>query len=152
MFSAKPPRMIRGEKGMPGAVRRIAGVGFGGNSGKGVPRVQWMVPNPAFGQPSTPAPQPTTAAPAQQNTYTPTPLVPEAQQQQPSLNITMPEMPAPPPPQYLAGGAGADVGTNAAGFRRKKSSARMAGLTSKGTSQFKIGGQSARSSGLNIGT
>ena len=63
--------------------------------------------------------------------------------------------PAPAPAalaQFSAGGVGADIDTNAAGFRRKKSSARMAGLTSKGTGQFKIAGQSARSSGLNIGT
>lgn len=40
---------------------------------------------------------------------------------------------------------------NAAGFRRKKSSGKMSGLTSKGTSQFKITGQSGKSSGLNIG-
>lgn len=120
--------------------------GFGGNSGKG--GVQ-AVPQPKKAAAPAPAPAPKPAAPVQQNTYNPTPLVPDARQQQPSLNIMMPEM---PPPQYSAGGAGAEVGTNAAGFRRKKSSARMAGLTSKGTSQFKISGQSARSSGLNIGT
>jgi hypothetical protein len=124
--------------------------GFGGNSGKG--GVQ-AVPRPKnTGAPAAASAAPATPAPTQQNTYNPTPLVPDARQQQPSLNIMMPEMPAAPPPQYSAGGAGAEVGTNAAGFRRKKSSARMAGLTSKGTSQFKIGGQSARSSGLNIGT
>jgi hypothetical protein len=51
----------------------------------------------------------------------------------------------------MPGGAGSYVDGNATGFRRRRSSARTAGLTSKGTSQFKIGGQTARSSGLNIG-
>ena len=56
-----------------------------------------------------------------------------------------------PPPQFSVGGVGANIDMNASGFRRKRSSARLAGLTSKGTSQFKITGQSAKSSGLNIG-
>ena len=55
------------------------------------------------------------------------------------------------PQQFLQGGVGADIDGNAMGFRRKRSSARMSGLTSKGTSQFKVNGQSAKSSGLNIG-
>lgn len=97
--------------------------------------------------PAAAPPPPAAEAPAP---YTPTPLA--AQETYvgttPSFNINMPEA---PPPQYTAGGAGAVVDGNVSGFRRKKSSARMAGLTSKGTSQFKIGGQSARSSGLNIG-
>jgi len=65
----------------------------------------------------------------------------------------MPPMETPPsePQKFAPGGVSANVDGNATGFRRKKSSARLAGLTSKGTSQFKISGQSARSSGLNIG-
>ena len=55
------------------------------------------------------------------------------------------------PSQYAAGGLGADLGINAAGIKRKKSLAKLAGLTSKGTSQFKIGGQTSKASGLNIG-
>lgn len=54
-------------------------------------------------------------------------------------------------PKYQPGGDASSVDGGATGFRRKRSSARTAGLTSKGTSQFKISGQSARSSGLNIG-
>jgi hypothetical protein len=135
----------------------------GGGDGKGLVGMSWATSANAPGirrtatktsatSTAATAPAETPAAPVQQNDYNPTPLVPEVQQQQPSLNIMMPEMPEAPAPQYSAGGAGAEVGTNALGARRKKSSGRLAGLTSKGTSVFKIGGQSARSSGLNIGT
>jgi len=54
--------------------------------------------------------------------------------------------------EYVPGGSGSSVDMNAAGFRRRKSSARSSGLTTKGTSQFKINGQTSQSSGLNIGT
>jgi hypothetical protein len=66
----------------------------------------------------------------------------------------MPEQKAPemPAQMFTPGGMAAGVDGNAGGFRRKKSSARMAGLTSKGPSQFKITGQSRKSTGLNIGT
>lgn len=63
----------------------------------------------------------------------------------------VPTMPDPPEFRYAPGGTGASVDAAATGFRRRKSSARTAGLTAKGTSQFKISGQTARSSGLNIG-
>lgn len=43
------------------------------------------------------------------------------------------------------------VSDSVTSFRRKKSKAKSSGLTSKGTSQFKISGQSSSSSGLNIG-
>ena len=66
-------------------------------------------------------------------------------------DYSMPEAPESASAQYMPGGAGSYVDGNATGFRRRRSSARTAGLTSKGTSQFKIGGQTARSSGLNIG-
>ena len=66
-------------------------------------------------------------------------------------SVSMPEAPESASAQYMPGGAGSYVDGNATGFRRRRSSARTAGLTSKGTSQFKIGGQTARSSGLNIG-
>jgi hypothetical protein len=57
-----------------------------------------------------------------------------------------------PQPTFSPGGVGANVGNNALGFRRKKSSGRIAGLTSKGVGQFRITGQSRQSAGLNIGT
>jgi hypothetical protein len=66
-------------------------------------------------------------------------------------SVSMPEAPESASAQYMPGGAGSYVDGNATGFRRRRSSARTAGLTSKGTSQFKIGGQTSRSSGLNIG-
>jgi hypothetical protein len=66
-------------------------------------------------------------------------------------SVSMPEAPESASAQYMPGGAGSYVDGNATGFRRRRSSARISGLTSKGTSQFKIGGQTARSSGLNIG-
>lgn len=123
--------------------------GFGPNSGKGG-NTSLSIRNKGVSPTAAPAVQPSAAPSTNQPSYNPTPLATDTQQAS-TINVTMPEMPAPPPPQFSAGGVGADVGTNAAGFRRKKSSARMAGLTSKGTGQFKIGGQSARSSGLNIG-
>ena len=66
-------------------------------------------------------------------------------------SVSMPEAPGSASAQYMPGGTGSYVDGNATGFRRRRSSARTAGLTSKGTSQFKIGGQTSRSSGLNIG-
>ena len=66
-------------------------------------------------------------------------------------SVFLPEAPESASAQYMPGGTGSYVDGNATGFRRRRSSARTAGLTSKGTSQFKIGGQTARSSGLNIG-
>lgn len=48
-------------------------------------------------------------------------------------------------------GFDSSINDSVTSFRRKKSRARTLGLTSKGTSQFKIGGQSGRSSGLNLG-
>ena len=53
---------------------------------------------------------------------------------------------------FSPGGSSAALDGGANGFRRRRSSARTNGLTSRGTSQFKIGGQGSRSSGLNIGT
>lgn len=83
--------------------------------------------------------------------YTPSPLAIGGGSSEPQF--TMPEInfPAAPPQQFAAGGMSAGVDGGASGFRRKKSSARKAGLTSKGTGQFKITGQSSKSSGLNIG-
>ena len=48
-------------------------------------------------------------------------------------------------------GFDSSINDSVTSFRRKRSKARMSGLTSKGTSQFKIGGQSSRSSGVNLG-
>jgi hypothetical protein len=59
--------------------------------------------------------------------------------------------PSPTAPTYSLPGNNESVDGNALGFRRKKSSAKMSGLTSKGTGQFRITGQSGQSSGLNIG-
>jgi hypothetical protein len=127
-------------------------VGYvGGSSKVGVQQgmVQPMAPVPTF--PTTKAaeeqakPEPTqTAAPA----YDPTPLTISGAESYQAPEIKFPEA---PPQMFAPGGAGAGVDGNAGGFRRKKSSGRMAGLTSKGTSQFKITGQSGKSSGLNIG-
>lgn len=69
-----------------------------------------------------------------------------------SYSPEIPTMPDPPEFQYTPGGPGASVDGSATSFRRKRSSARMAGLTTKGTGQFKISGQTSKSSGLNIGT
>ena len=54
-------------------------------------------------------------------------------------------------PMQAVGGPGSSLDGGATGFRRKRSSGRMAGLTNKGTSQLKITGQNTKSSGLNIG-
>jgi len=56
-----------------------------------------------------------------------------------------------PDPMQAVGGPGSSLDGGATGFRRKRSSGRMAGLTNKGTSQLKITGQNTKSSGLNIG-
>jgi hypothetical protein len=72
--------------------------------------------------------------------------------QMPEFNLNTPSMPGVPDFQQAASqGPGSMVDGGATGFRRKRSAARTAGMTTKGTSQFKIGGQTARSSGLNIG-
>ena len=127
-------------------------VGYvGGSSKVGAQKgmVQPMAPVPTF--PSTkpaaaaPAPAP---APTPAPTYDPTPLTISGAESYQAPEINFPEA---PPQMFAPGGVGAGVDGNAAGFRRKKSSARMAGLTSKGTGQFKITGQSGKSSGLNIG-
>jgi hypothetical protein len=119
--------------------------GFGPNGGKG--GVQ-MAPQP---KQASPAPKPASAAPAPAAPapkYDPTPLTISGAGSDEMPEIKFPEM---PPQMFAPGGVGAGVDGNAGGFRRKKSSARMAGLTSKGTGQFKITGQSGKSSGLNIG-
>ena len=54
-------------------------------------------------------------------------------------------------PMQAVGGPGSSLDGGATGFRRQRSSGRMAGLTNKGTSQLKITGQNSKSSGLNIG-
>ena len=154
VFKAPPPkpvqpaRMIPGNKGDKGAVAYIS------SFSKGAGKVTWMVPNPQHpsNQPkqAAAAPAPSAAAPQPPPTYNPTPLTigSNSPQNQSSLKFEFPEM---PPQKFAPGGIAATVDSNAAGFRRKKSSARMAGLTSKGTGQFKITGQSGKSSGLNIG-
>ena len=107
------------------------------------------------------APAPAPPPPPAPSPYTPTPLVQESESGAPSsggwdpssLKIEFPPFPEPKPPEFSPGGVGSSLDNNAAGFRRKKSAARASGLTTKGTSRFKIGGntQSYNSSGLNIG-
>jgi hypothetical protein len=127
------------------AVGYIGGSGHNSSSATYKGTVQPMAPVPTF--PST---KPAAAAPATTPapTYDPTPLTISGAESYQAPEINFPEA---PPQMFAPGGAGAGVEGNAMGFRRKKSSARMAGLTSKGTSQFKITGQSGKSSGLNIG-
>jgi hypothetical protein len=128
-------------------------VGYVGGSSKvgtQAGMVQPMAPVPTF--PST-KPAPATApapapAVATAPTYDPKPLTIQGAESYEAPEMKFPEM---PPQMFAPGGVGAGVDGNAGGFRRKKSSARMAGLTSKGTGQFKITGQSGKSSGLNIG-
>lgn len=48
-------------------------------------------------------------------------------------------------------GQNAALDQSASSFRRNKSKAKMAGLTTKGASQFKISGQNSSSSGVNTG-
>lgn len=91
--------------------------------------------------------------------YTPTPLTisnsapaTSAPTVTPTAALPAPEpTPPPPPPEYAPGGIGAALNNNAGGFRRKKSSSRESGMTTKGTSQFKISKILTPSSGLNIG-
>jgi len=121
----------------------------GGHDGKGLVGMTWStVPNAKKPAASTS----TTASTSTSNTstpaYDPTPLTIGGAEGYEMPEIKFPEM---APQMFAPGGAGAGVDGNAAGFRRKKSSARMAGMTSKGTGQFKITGQSGKSSGLNIG-
>jgi hypothetical protein len=124
-------------------------VGYvGGSSKVGVQKgmVQPMAPVPTFPSTKTAAAAPAPSAP--KTSYDPTALAIGGGAMPPMPEIETPEM---QPQKFAPGGVGAGVDGNAAGFRRKKSSARMAGLTSKGTGQFKITGQSGKSSGLNIG-
>jgi hypothetical protein len=123
--------------------------GGAGGSGGGLVGMTWStVPNAKKPAASTA----TTASTSTSNTstpaYDPTPLTISGAEGYEMPEIKFPEM---APQMFAPGGAGAGVDGNAAGFRRKKSSARMAGMTSKGTGQFKITGQSGKSSGLNIG-
>ena len=106
-----------------------------------------MVDNPAA-KPAAPAAAPPPAAAPAPKPYTPTPLAGGG-----GGLMIQPPPPPPPPPEFSPGGVGSSLDSNASGFRRKKSAARASGLTTKGTSRFKIGGamQSSGSSGLNIG-
>jgi hypothetical protein len=81
--------------------------------------------------------------------YSPTPLA-DAQSGYGSGGSTAPD-PAPSPSQFLPGGMGSSVDSGATGFRRKKSSARSAGLTTKGAARLRINPSFSSSSGLNIG-
>ncbi len=140
-FAANPVQrefiQVKAKRGEPGAMPMTLGkTSF------------WVktVPNPNY-KPVAAAAAPPPAAPAPPSgptAYKPEELVSNA----PRTETKVPDAPA---QMFSPGGIGADIESNAGGFRRKKSSAKMAGMTSKGTSQLKISGQSARSSGLNIG-
>jgi hypothetical protein len=82
------------------------------------------------------------------NGYTPEELTPT-----PTPTQTAPEAAAANSvdASFSPGGTGAMLDGGAISFRKAKSKARTAGLTTKGTSQFKISGQTGTSSGLNIG-
>jgi hypothetical protein len=119
-----------------------------GGSGDGAGLSTRQTPYYRYFGPTTAAPKPPAAAPSGPAApASPKPLI-----QQPTDSLAVGGAPPLPEPRFQQGGAGSEIDSGAAaGFRRKKSSARIAGLTTKGTSQFKINGQSARSSGLNIG-
>lgn len=68
-----------------------------------------------------------------------------------STTGSMPSTPTETATKFMPGGAGASVDGGALGFRRKKSSARAAGMTTKGTGQFKIASSLGKGTGLNIG-
>jgi hypothetical protein len=68
-----------------------------------------------------------------------------------SVTPVAPVAPEAPPQMFAPGGMSAGVTGNAGGFRRKKSSGRASGQTSKGTNQFKIAKETSSSPGLNIG-
>ena len=88
---------------------------------------------------------PATATPG--NSYSPSELTPTAidpvAPQQPIANTI--------DSSFSPGGAGAMLDGSATSIRKNKSKARTAGLTTKGTSQFKISGQTSSSSGVNTG-
>jgi len=139
--------MILGKKGGTGTRFRTP-------PGKGPMKLRWIF-NPKYPsnqpKPNEVVAAPTSPAPPVVPEYKPTELTIGEGSNVDNTN-TEPQYPEMPPQQFAPGGAAAGVDGNASGFRRKKSSARMTGLTSKGTSQFKINGQFRRSTGLNIGT
>jgi hypothetical protein len=100
-------------------------------------------PAPAAPAPAAPTPE---AAPV----YKPEPLV-AAPVEAPQMPMSTSSQSSSTEQKYSPGGSSAALEGGAVGFRRRKSSARLAGLTSKGTSRFKINGQTSTSSGLNIG-
>lgn len=94
-----------------------------------------------------------TKAPAPKSIYDLTKLSPSTEGPRPggdpaaaaAATDTAPITPPPPPeppPMFSPGGASDSLGGNATGLRRKKSKARMAGITNQGTGQFKISNSS----------
>lgn len=81
--------------------------------------------------------------------YNPTPLVDGSGSN--GSGGTAPDPAPSPSPQFMPGGMGSSVDAGATGFRRKKSSARAAGLTTKGSGRLRINQGSTGSTGLNIG-
>lgn len=83
------------------------------------------------------------------DSYNPTPLVDGYGSSASGSTATDP---APSPAmQFMPGGMGSSVDGGATGFRRKKSSARAAGLTTKGSGRLRINRGSTGATGLNIG-
>lgn len=78
--------------------------------------------------------------------YTPEALTPTTMEP-----ILTPSVTNPVDSSFSPGGSSAMLDGGATGFKKNKSKARSAGLTSKGTSQFKISGQTSSSSGVNTG-
>jgi hypothetical protein len=66
-------------------------------------------------------------------------------------NNTIPTLETTPDPIAINGGTGSSVDGGATSFRRKKSSARIAGLTTRGTGQFRNSLKVGSASGVNIG-
>lgn len=106
------------------------------------------------GAPSAPmAPAPaevdTTFTPPTFDSYNPTPLVDGSGSNLSGATAADPA--SSPAMQFMPGGMGSSVDGGATGFRRKKSSARAAGLTTKGSGRLRINKGSSGATGLNIG-
>lgn len=128
-------------------------------SGQGSANGYWKYVGNQAAASQAPVPAPAAAPPPPPPVYTPTPLTISNSAPTTSTPTVTPTAalpapaptPPPPPPEYAPGGIGAALNNNSTGFRRKKSSSRESGSTTKGTSVFKISKNQTPSSGLNIG-
>ena len=153
-YATYKPEMVGGGFGSDGSptARRLATADFGKAN------TSWSATAGGMyrfgGAPSAPmAPAPaepdTTYTPPSFDSYNPTPLVDGYGSN--GSGGTAPD-PAPSPAmQFMPGGVGSSVDGGATGFRRKKSSARAAGLTTKGSGRLRINRGSTGATGLNIG-